>query len=73
MRLGTVDNRSQPMPYTSNNNSNNDHGLDTISNNHILVVALQRLIPPECRFPYWPATAILTPFTGTSLRYFTAT
>ena len=41
---GTVDNRSQPMPYTSNNNSNNGHGLDTISNDHILVPALQRFL-----------------------------
>ena len=41
---GAVDNRSQPMPYTSNNNGNNGHGLDTITNNHILVAALQRLL-----------------------------
>ena len=41
---GTVDNRSQPMPYTSDNNSNNGHGLDTISNDHILVAALQRFL-----------------------------
>ena len=31
---------SQPMPYTGNNKGNNGHGLGTITNSHILKVAL---------------------------------
>ena len=36
--------RSQPMPYTGNNNGNNGHGIGITTNSHIPLASLHRLL-----------------------------
>ena len=66
-RQSHSDIRSQPMPYTGDNNSRVPSPTATFRWRHYS--KFQLFVPSKCqsRFPYRPATAILTPFTGTPL------
>ena len=55
--------RSQPMPYTVNNNGNNDHstGYHHQQSHSVsgTTASSNLFVPSKRRFPYWAATTIL--------------